>query len=94
MLKKLLLSAGLVTLAFGVAAEEKELLRIIGEDKQFVVQTKNGPFVITRTMTPCAKNKGWLQPLIPVAGVHPVTEIEMLHAMNDKDSMKIGRAHV
>ncbi len=55
MLKKLLLAAGLATLALGVAAQDKELLRIIGEDKQFVVQTKNGPFVITRTMTPCAK---------------------------------------
>ena len=56
-------------------AQEKELLRIIGEEKKFVVQTKSGPFEITRTMTPCAKNKGWLQPLIPVAGVHPVTEL-------------------
>lgn len=68
-------------------AQEKELLRIIGEDKKFVVQTSKGPFEITRTMTPCAKNKGWLQPLIPVPGVHPVTEIEMLHAMNDKDAL-------
>ncbi len=58
--------------------------------------TRNGPksstwtrnaSEITRTMTPCAKNKGWLQPLIPVPGVHPVTEIEMLHAMNDANAM-------
>ena len=87
MLKKLFLAAGLLSVACGAIAQEKELLRIIGEEKQFVVQTKNGPFVITRTMTPCAKNKGWLQPLIPVPGVHPVTEIEMLHAMNDKDAL-------
>ncbi len=87
MINKLLLSVGILALAGSALAQEKELLRIIGEDKQFVVQTKEGPFVITRTMTPCAKNKGWLQPLIPVPGVHPVTEIEMLHAMNDKDAM-------
>ena len=87
MIKKALLGAAILAVSMGAMAQEKELLRIIGEDKQFVVQTKNGPFVITRTMTPCAKNKGWLQPLIPVPGVHPVTEIEMLHAMNDKDSM-------
>ena len=87
MFKKVLLALGLAALAMSASAQEKELLRIIGEDKQFVVQTKNGPFVITRTMTPCAKNKGWLQPLIPVPGVHPVTEIEMLHAMNDKDAL-------
>jgi rhodanese-related sulfurtransferase len=87
MIRKILLAAGLASLALGVAAEPKELLRIIGEDKKFVVQTKNGPFEITRTMTPCAKNKGWLQPLVPVPGVHPVGEIEMLHAMNDKDAL-------
>ena len=87
MLKKFLFLAGMVAVSMGASAQEKELLRIIGEEKQFVVQTKNGPFVITRTMTPCAKNKGWLQPLVPVPGVHPVGEIEMLHAMNDKDSL-------
>ena len=57
MLKKFLFLAGIIAVSMGVSAQEKELLRIIGEDKQFVVQTKNGPFVITRTMTPCAKNK-------------------------------------
>lgn len=89
MIKNALLGAAIFAVSMGGMAQEKELLRIIGEEKQFVVQTKNGPFVITRTMTPCAKNKGWLQPLIPVPGVHPVTEIEMLHAMNDKDAMII-----
>ena len=87
MFKKFLFLAGIIAVSMGASAQEKELLRIIGEDKQFVVQTKNGPFVITRTMTPCAKNKGWLQPLVPVPGVHPVGEIEMLHAMNDNDSL-------
>lgn len=87
MFNKFLMVLCMAVLAMGALAQEKELLRIIGEDKQFVVQTKSGPFVITRTMTPCAKNKGWLQPLIPVPGVHPVTEIEMLHAMNDREAM-------
>lgn len=77
----------LAGISLSATAQDKELLRIIGEDKKFVVQTKNGPFEITRTMTSCAKNKGWLQALIPVAGVHPVTEIELLAAMNDKDSI-------
>ena len=87
MLKKLLVLAAIAGVSSGAFAQEKELLRIIGEDKKFVVQTKKGPFEITRTMTPCAKNKGWLQPLIPVPGVHPVTEIEMLNAMNDAGAM-------
>ena len=70
-------------------AAEPELLRIIGEDKSFVIQTPGGPMTITRTMTPCAKNKGWLQPLVPVAGVHPVGEIEILHALNDKGAVVV-----
>ena len=36
-------------------------------------------------MTDCALNKGWLQPLVPVEGAHPATEIEVLEALNDPD---------
>jgi rhodanese-related sulfurtransferase len=72
-----------------VQAAEPELLRIIGTDTKFVVQTDKGPMEITRVMTPCAKNKGWLQPLVPVPGVTPVTEIEILNAMNDKDAIVV-----
>ncbi len=86
-MKMIIAALALGALSVSASAQEKELLRIIGTDTKFVVQTKSGPFEITRIMTPCAKNKGWLQPLIPVPGVHPVTEIEMLHAMNDKDAL-------
>lgn len=91
-MKRICLSLALVAanqMATTAGAAEPELLRIIGEDKKFVVQTKNGPLELTRTMTACAKNKGWLQPLIPVAGVHPVTEMEVLHALNDKEAMVV-----
>lgn len=80
--------ACLAPLSSAVAAEP-ELLRIIGEDKSFVIQTPKGPLTITRTMTPCAKNKGWLQPLVPVAGVHPVGEIEILNALNDTGAIVV-----
>ena len=71
-------------------AAEPEYLRIIGTDTQFVVKGVDGKdFVIRRTMTPCAKNKGWLQALVPVPGVHPVGEIEMLNAMNDRDALVV-----
>ena len=70
-------------------AQGPELLKIIGQDKQFVVQTPSGPFTITRTLTACAPVKGFLQPLVPLPGVRPVTEIEVLHALNDPDSMVI-----
>lgn len=79
----IILAAVAVTASAQTAAPEK--LRIIGESKEFVIQTKKGPYTITRTMTPCAKNAGWLQPLIPQKGVTPITEIEMLEGMNDKD---------
>jgi rhodanese-related sulfurtransferase len=84
----LALCAAFVTQAPAHAAEP-ELLRIIGLDTSFVVQTPKGPMTITRTMTPCAKNKGWLQPLVPVEGVHPVGEIEILNALNDKGAMVV-----
>lgn len=66
-------------------ADETEKLRIIGEEKAVIVETEDGPVTITRVMTPCAKNKGWLQPLIPAEGIHPVTEIEVLQALNDPE---------
>ena len=70
-------------------ADGPELLKIIGQDKQFVVQTPTGPFTITRTKTVCARIKGVLQPLVPLPGVRPVTEIEVLQALNDTGTMVI-----
>ena len=53
----------LATLAQSVVAEN---LRVIGEDKRFVATLPSGEAItITRQMTACAKNKGWLQPLVP-----------------------------
>ncbi|MEY2780617.1 MAG: hypothetical protein RL307_321 [Pseudomonadota bacterium] len=63
-------------------------LRIIDTDTRFVVKKPDGKeLVIQRVMTPCAMNAGWLQPVIPVAGVHPVGEIEILNAMNDPNAL-------
>lgn len=70
-------------------AEDSEQLRIIGQERQFVVQTPAGPLAITRTLTACARTKGFLQPLVPLPGVRPVTEIEVLQALNDPATMVI-----
>ena len=87
LLAALALASGFVTT---VHAADPEYLRIIGTDTKFVVKNAAGKeTVIQRVMTPCAKNKGWLQPLVPVPGVHPVTEIEMLDAMNDRDALVV-----
>ena len=61
-------------------------LRIIDKTTRVVVQTADGDVTITRKMTSCALNKGWLQPMVPVAGVTPVGEIEVIEALNDPDT--------
>lgn len=69
-------------------------LNIVGDKKEFTVQTPKGPVVITRTMTTCAKNAGALQELVPVPGVHPVGEIEILNALNDRDALVVDMRDV
>lgn len=59
------------------------------EQTRYSIGSGTEVFVIKRKMTPCAKNKGYLQPLVPLKGVHPVTEIEMLKALNDKDAIVV-----
>jgi rhodanese-related sulfurtransferase len=87
LLATLVLASGLVSAAH---AADPEYLRIIGTDTKFVVKNAKGEeTVITRVMTPCAKNKGWIQAMVPVAGVTPVGEIEMLNAMNDRDALVV-----
>lgn len=79
----------LLLLAPSFVFAQTELLQIIDKDKSFTVNTPKGPIEITRVTTPCAKNKGWLQPLIPIKGTHPVDEIDVLHALNDKNSIVV-----
>ena len=81
---KLLKQSVVCLTIFFASASVAENLRIIGEDKSFVTTLPSGEEItITRQMTPCAKNKGWLQPLVPEPGIVPVTEIEVLNAIND-----------
>lgn len=98
---KMILSAIATTLAFAIAPAAfagpdhacKPIndadLRIIDKNKSATVQTANGPVTITRKMTECAKNKGWLQPLIPAPGILPVTELEVLDALNNPDILVV-----
>ena len=76
-----LLAFGLMLFSGLVVAQTPapELLQIIDKSTKYVVNTPKGPIEITRVMTPCAKNKGWLQPLIPIKGVVPVDEIDVLN---------------
>ena len=73
---KLLMQSAVCLTIFCANASVAENLRIIGEEKSFVTTLSSGEEItITRQMTPCAKNKGWLQPLVPEPGIVPVTEI-------------------
>jgi len=93
---KTLISAGALALAFAAtpALAGAEDLRIIDTDTAFAVETNDGPVTITRKMTPCALNKGWLQPMVPVAGVTPVGEIEVLQGLKDPDTVVIDMREV
>ena len=78
-------------LAFGQAATIAvgNALNIFENQKVVVVQTAKGPIEITRTMTACGKNGGTLQPLIPVPGVHPIGEIEIIQALGNPNVMVV-----
>ena len=77
--------------AFGQAASIAvgTPLSIFEGQQKVVVQTAKGPVTLTRTMTPCGKNGGTLQPLVPVPGVHPIGEIEIIQALGDREAMVV-----
>ena len=58
-----------------------------GQPEQITIKTAKGPVTITRKMTACGKNGGVMQPLVPVKGVHPVAEIEIIAALGDAGSI-------
>jgi len=85
------LGFGFASLAFGQAAfiPVGTALSIFDNQKTVVVRTVKGPVEIQRVMTAAAKNGGTLQPLVPVAGVHPVGEIEILEALSDRNALVV-----
>lgn len=94
-MKNLIIAAFALVLAAAPAyAAEGENLRIIDKDTTYTVATPEGDVIITRKMTSCAKNKGWLQPLIPAKGINPVTEIEVLKALNDESFMVVDMREI
>jgi len=64
-----------------------ETLHIMSQndDKTFMA----GDIKITRVMTKCAKNKGWLQALVPYEGINPITEIEILNMIGKDGSLLV-----
>lgn len=69
------------------AQDTPEMLHIMTQDdnKKFIA----GDIEITRVMTKCAKNQGWLQALVPFEGVNPVTEIEILNIIGKPENILV-----
>lgn len=61
-----------------------ETLRIVGDSTSVTVNTDDGPVEITRTRNDTMLIGGVLQPMVPVPGVVPVGEVEVLDALNDE----------
>jgi len=80
---KTLTLAALVAALLSPALAGDELLQIRKDEMSMTVETEDGPVEITRRLTDCALNKGWLQPMVPVEGAHVVGEIEVLEALAD-----------
>lgn len=70
-------------------AQAEEPLRITRDSTKFVVQTPQGPLTILRARTACGAPLGFIQPLVPKPGITPVNEIDVLHALNDPQTMVI-----
>lgn len=78
--------AGLVCsgLIYAEASKEVEYLGLFTqEQRSYIVGSGADAVEIKRTITPCAKNKGYFQPLLPAKGVTLIGEAEMLRALND-----------
>ena len=77
--------AALAAMLISPALAGDERLQIRKDEMAVTVETEDGPVEITRRMTDCALNKGWIQPGVPVEGAHLATEIEVLEALNDSE---------
>lgn len=76
----------LIVLMVIVSLQAEKIGILTKEDRLFTIKMEGKEFNITREMTPCAKNKGWLQELVPLKGVTPVTEIEILEALKNSSA--------
>lgn len=89
MLAALAALAALALAGAPAAAGEAERLDILEGETSLTVQTGDGPVEITRRLTDCALNEGYLQPLVPVEGVEPAGEIEVLEALETGDAVVV-----
>ncbi len=82
-MKSIILFTLLAVSAVSNAIADDHLLQISPEVKSITVKTEDGPVTIQRERNDMQLIGGVLQPLVPVAGVHPMGELEVIEALND-----------
>lgn len=78
--------AGLIALP---AMAEEENIQLWDKMTEYTVELEDGAFTIKRIKTPPALIKGFLQPMIPAAGVTPVGEIDIIEMIGKEGSMLV-----
>ncbi|MBD1548733.1 rhodanese-like domain-containing protein [Roseibium aggregatum] len=73
-------------LTFAVPAAAADNLKITGDETVVTIETDDGVVDITRQKTEAALIGGVLQPMVPVPGVTPVGELEVLDALKTKSA--------
>ncbi len=66
-----------------------DLLKITGDETKLVVKTANGPVEIIRQKNEMQLITGVLQPIIPIPGINPVGELEVLAALADPEFLVV-----
>jgi len=86
-MKNIILTLVVILISTSLHAQDKKV-KYLGlfskKEKSYMVGSGDDKIEIKRVMTSCGKNPGFFQPFVPVKGVTPVTESDMLHAMNEK----------
>ena len=66
-----------------------DLLEITKDTKKLIVDMPDGPVEIMRQKNETQLITGFLQPIVPIPGVTPVGELEVLDALGDPDFLVV-----
>lgn len=91
------LSIALSTLlvsSFALAEDAPKQLQLYNDMQSIVFETKDGPVEITRFKTEAALIGGVLQPIVPVEGVHPIGEVELLSMVESGEATLVDMRYL
>ncbi len=78
-----------LTALAGQPSEAGEMLKITGDTNSVTIETDEGPVEIHREHNDTMLIGGVLQPMVPVPGVTPVGELEVLEALASRNAKVI-----